>query len=261
MELSVGNRGLAIVMLRQLASLAIVGAVVLAPTAASAKGSASPRGYAVLTGPGLPHPIVISAPWDREKGGYYGSEAEVFLTLATYSGAIPAGMTYDDAGDVRPEGVVPLTTDPNSDGLGPRYRMTWFRDDLSVVATQDIYPFSGGLPYVFNFASSRRGLIAIFGRFQNRSGLWAGWGRSTGGGLLTLLHARGLPETNPTEVATAEPAASSSAPGSPIPFGRWLVAVLVIATAGSLLLRRAARSSATPLRRSRRGPGTRVRGG
>jgi len=239
----------------------IVGAVVLAPVAASAKGDAPPRGYGVLTGPGLSHPIVISAPWDPQMGGYYGDEAEVFLTLATSSGAIPAGTTYEDSGGSHPEGVVPLTTTLDRDSLGPRYRLTWFRDDLSVVARQDIYPYPGGLPYVFNFASSRGGLIAVFGRFQYRPGLWTGWGQATDGGLLRLLDARGLPATNPTPVMAAEPVAGPAPPRSPSPFGRQVVAVLVIGAAGFLLVRRTTRSALTPRRAVRRGRGTPARGG
>ncbi|MGH2554368.1 MAG: hypothetical protein ACRDHO_01435 [Actinomycetota bacterium] len=51
-----------------------------APTLA--KGIVPPRGYVVVDGPGLAHPIVFSAPWDPSPTeGYYGEEAEIFMNF------------------------------------------------------------------------------------------------------------------------------------------------------------------------------------
>src|SRR2546426_6758500 len=67
--------------------------VLLTAPLASAKGAATPRGYAVVEGPGLAHPIVISAPWSAAKLGYFGDEAEIFINFATFAGAIPGATT------------------------------------------------------------------------------------------------------------------------------------------------------------------------
>ena len=67
--------------------------VLLTAPSASAKGAPTPRGYAVVEGPGLAHPIVISAPWSAAKLGYFGDEAESFINFATFAGAIPGATT------------------------------------------------------------------------------------------------------------------------------------------------------------------------
>jgi len=116
--------------------LAISGSLLLLPTAALAKGNVAARGYAVITGPRLVHPIVLTAPWNRSRGGYYGNEAEVFLHLAESSGAIPAGRDLLPQGGSVPDGVVPLRSGPSPASLGPVYRLTWFRNGLTDVVTQ-----------------------------------------------------------------------------------------------------------------------------
>ncbi len=80
----------------------IIAVIVLSGTPAVAKGAPHIRGYAVLTGPGLAHPIVVSAPWNPHKGGYFGGEAEIFLAFAEGTGAIPAGRTSSVAGSRYP---------------------------------------------------------------------------------------------------------------------------------------------------------------
>ena len=47
---------------------------------AAAKGTIPTRSYAVITGPGLSHPIVFVAPWKKPFGGFYAAEGERFLT-------------------------------------------------------------------------------------------------------------------------------------------------------------------------------------
>ena len=179
--------------------LAVAASLIAAPDPAAAKGSIQARGYAVITGPDLSHPIVYSAPWDSSKGGYYSDEAEIFLNLATYSGAIPAGRDLITGGGSVPDGVLPMRSAPMRDALGPGYRLTWFRDDVSDVASQDIYPYARGSPIVYTFPSSRQALITLFGRFQDPDHLWTGWGRDTPqGSLLGILQSKGLPRTVPT---------------------------------------------------------------
>src|SRR5215472_3645318 len=126
--------------------LAISGSLLLLPTAALAKGNVAARGYAVITGPRLVHPIVLTAPWNRSRGGYYGNEAEVFLHLAESSGAIPAGRDLLPQGGSVPDGVVPLRSGPSPASLGPVYRLTWFRNGLTDVVNQEVYPYASGGP-------------------------------------------------------------------------------------------------------------------
>src|SRR6266511_3564319 len=95
--------------------LAVAASLIAAPDPAAAKGSIQARGYAVITGPDLSHPIVYSAPWDSSKGGYYSDEAEIFLNLATYSGAIPAGRDLITGGGSVPDGVLPMRLVPGTD--------------------------------------------------------------------------------------------------------------------------------------------------
>ena len=188
----------------------------------SAKGHFPVRGYAVLTGPGLKHPIVFAAPWKKSWGGYYGEgEADVFLGLANATGATPAGRLQTDVGnDYVPYGVLPLDYKPAVVDFTPRYRLTWFRDGVDAVAIQDIYPYASAGPVVYTHPSSRRALIVLFGRFQSPAHLWTGWGRATTLDLRRFLQSYGLP-ADPPEVqansaqgtsSTAAPAPQSAAP-------------------------------------------------
>ncbi len=171
----------------------------------SAKGPAHTRGYAVLTGPGLRHPIVIVAPWKKSNGGYCGSEAERFLAFAEGTGALPAGRVQNDVGgEYEPSGVLPIDKVPWKAARGPRYRLTWFRDDVKEVAKQDIYPYGVGGPYVYNFPSSHQALIVLFGRFQSPAHLWTGWGQATSFDLQKFLQFYGLPVIAPTSQASHE---------------------------------------------------------
>jgi hypothetical protein len=99
----------------------------------------------------------------------------------------------------------------------PRYRLTWFRDDVTDVAEQDLYPFAENGLLVYTLPSSRQALIALFGRFQAPAHLWTGWGRATSPyGLLSFVrvktapvaevtHGKSTPHTIPTgEVAHGE---------------------------------------------------------
>jgi hypothetical protein len=230
--------------------LALAAPLIWAPGAATAKGDIQARGYAVISGPGLSHPIVFSAPWGSSRGGYYSDDAEIFLSLANQTGAIPAGKTLTTGGGYVPDGVLPLRPAPNREMLGPAYRLTWFRDDLIVVARQDIYPYARSLPVVYTTPSSRRALIALFGRFQDPAHLWTGWGRATSTDLLRSLRGKGLPSTAPTTDIVA--------PGSRVPIQHsWpgpavalsvLAIVAVLGTAAIWFLRhmRKAPSAVSP---------------
>jgi hypothetical protein len=228
-------------------------AVIASAFPAAAKGHVEPRGYVVLTGPGLRHPIVISAPWNPRWGGYYGTEAEYFIGLAESTGAISVGngKVSLGRGDFDYEGVLPIAQDIHPDALGPRYRLTWFRDGLDAVVEQDFYPNVGnGLPYVFTHPDSRRGLLTIFGRFQApRSRVWTGWGKASDGNLLHGLQARGLPKvppvhqkegavasSQPSTVAVLVPTTTSDVAASRIPLA--ILALLAALTAVALLLSR-----------------------
>ncbi|HJX07291.1 MAG TPA: hypothetical protein VJ736_04395 [Actinomycetota bacterium] len=233
-------------------------ALSISTSPAQAKGKVEPRGYAVLTGPGLRHPIVISAPWDPAWGGYYGTEAEHFIGFAESTGAIPAGKVDLGGGQYEYEGVLPVTGEIRRDALGPRYQLTWFRDGEASVVRQDFYPnIGGGLPFVFTHHSSRKGLLSIFGRFQYRPGVWTGWGKATDGNLLIGLESMGvpgdLPETRTASLAPGGAVPSSQpSPSTVQPVGTADsfasedaidLAGLALLTAGSLLLLR--RRSAT----------------
>jgi len=224
--------------------------LLMSASPAEAKGDVKPRGYAVLTGPGLRHPVVISAPWDPAQGGYYGTEAEYFIGFAESTGAIPAGKVGLGGGEYEYEGVLPVTGEIHRDALGPRYQLTWFRDDGGPVVRQDIYPnIGGGLPYVFTHHSSRKGLLFIFGRFQYRPDVWTGWGKATDGNLLLGLESKGvpvvLPETTTTGYAPGGVPSSQASPSSIQPVRRADriasedvadLAGLALLTTGSLLL-------------------------
>jgi hypothetical protein len=231
-----------------------------APGFASAKGNIHARGYAVITGPGLSHPIVYSAPWDSALGGYYSGDAEIFLALAENTGALPAGRNLLPGGGSVPAGVLPVSSMPQ-DRLGPRYRLTWFRDDVIDVARQDLYPYAENGLLVYTLPSSRQALIDLFGRFQAPAHLWTGWGRATFPyGLFTVLRAKGLPKTAPVaavstprtipapEVAhgqgtqrtvpTADIVTNASSSRSGSAYVQSAIALLLVLITGSFWLRR-----------------------
>lgn len=207
----------------------IIGAIMLsAASPAIAKGESEVRGYAVLTGPGLGRPIVFSAPWDPAKGGYYGEDAEIFLALADYSGAIPAGT---DTSDGSAQGVLPVPQQLQRSGLGAQYRLTWLRDDHSEVVRQNIYPFGAGLPVVYTIPSSRAGLLKLFGRFQYPPDVWTGWGKATDDSLLVILRSRGLPTSDPTTRSEPEPGTTGPAftPTTPSGYSPWMLPLIALA--------------------------------
>jgi hypothetical protein len=181
----------------------------------SAKGHFPTRGYAVLTGPGLAHPIVFVAPWKESQGGYYGGEAERFLGLAEGTGALPAGRLQTESGDYVRYGVLPIDDKPSVADFTPRYRLTWFRDGVDAVAVQDIYPYAAAGPVVYTHPSSRRALIVLFGRFQSPAHLWTGWGRATTFDVRKFLQYYGLPTIPPEMRADSAKASSSRAPTAP----------------------------------------------
>jgi hypothetical protein len=181
----------------------------------SAKGHFPTRGYAVLTGPGLAHPIVFVAPWKESQGGYYGGEAERFLGLAEGTGALPAGRLQTESGDYVRYGVLPIDDKPSVADFTPRYRLTWFRDGVDAVAIQDIYPYAAAGPVVYTHPSSRRALIVLFGRFQSPAHLWTGWGRATTFDLRKALEYDGLPLVAPEVQAHSAKGPSSTAPAAP----------------------------------------------
>jgi hypothetical protein len=168
---------------------------------AAAKGSIPARAYAVITGPGLSHPIVFVASWRESVGGFSEGEGDIFLGLAGASGALPAAKVQLGGGDYRPSGVLPIDEVPSRAARGPRYRLTWFRDGVKAVAKQNIYPYASSLPVVYTFPSSRRALIVLFGRFQAPGQLWTGWGRATSFALKNALLFRGLPTVAPAVAA------------------------------------------------------------
>ena len=169
---------------------------------AAAKGSIPSRAYAVVTGPGLSHPIVFVASWRESVGGFPEGEGDIFLGLAGASGAIPAARVQLGGGNFRPSGMLPIDEVPPRAARGPRYRLTWFRDGVEAVAKQNIYPYASNLPLVYTFPSSRRALIVLFGRFQAPAQLWTGWGRATSFALKNALLFRGLPAVAPAVAAS-----------------------------------------------------------
>jgi hypothetical protein len=212
-------------MKRLITLLAISGSLLLLPTTALAKENVAARGYAVITGPRLIHPIVLTAPWDRSRGGYYGNDAENFLHLADSSGAIPAGRDLLPGGGSVPDGVVPLRSRPSSASLGPVYRLTWFRNGVTDVVTQKVYPYASAGPIVYTPPASRQALITLFGRFQDPAHLSTGWGTTTGeDDLLAFLQVRGLPGPGPVAQVTRSAA-----------HAYWLGIGLALAALGAIL--------------------------
>jgi hypothetical protein len=184
--------------MRRAVLLSVLVAAILSPASpAAAKGDIPIRSYAVITGPGLSHPIVFVAPWKKSLGGFSTGEGERFLSIAVGTGALPAGKEETEAGDYVPSGVLPIDEVPPRATRGPRYRVTWFRDDVEDVAKQNIYPYASDGPLVYTFPTSRRALIVLFGRFQAPDHLWTGWGRATDVDVTTTLQFYGLPTTAP----------------------------------------------------------------
>jgi hypothetical protein len=242
--------------------LIVATSLVCLASPASAKGHFPTRGYAVFTGPGIAHPIVFVAPWKKSQGGYYGSgEAERFLAFAGATGALPAGRLQTESGDYVPDGVLPVDYVPSDAARGPRYRLTWFREGVNAVATQDIYPYAPAGPLVYTHPSSRRALIVLFGRFQTPARVWTGWGRATSFELLKFLQAYGLPILAPKAPADSAKASSGSVPTGPpsvVPIGTvdpttqpapipvFAVAIavlLVVVSAAALRIRRRRQAS------------------
>lgn len=193
--------------------LAVAISLICSASPAAAKGNVPTRAYAIVTGPGLSHPIVFVASWRQSVGGLSAGEGELFLGLAGASGALPAGKVQPGGeGDFIPSGVLPIDEVPSRAARGLRYRLTWFRDGVEAVAKQNIYPYAEGLPLVYTFPSSRRALIVLFGRFQAPAHLWTGWGRATSLDLRNTLVLHGLPTVAPAIAARQEDSPTSSVP-------------------------------------------------
>jgi hypothetical protein len=246
---------------------AVAASLVCWASPAAAKGNIAARAYAVITGPGLSHPIVFVAPWKESVGGFSAGGGDLFLGLAEASGALPAGKVQSGGeGDYIPSGVLPIDEVPSTAARGPRYRLTWFRDGVKDVAKQNIYPYAPDLPLVYTFPSSRRALIVLFGRFQAPAHLWTGWGRATSFALKNELLFRGLPtvapavavgqgygptSSVPTDAPSATPTTGSVAPASQA--GPVLAVVLaagillaVLSTAFLWIRRRSREAEAVP---------------
>ena len=108
----------------------------------------------MVEGPGLSHPIVVSAPWSAAKLGYFGDEAEIFINFATFAGAIPGATTTSSQA-------------PSAQSLGPAYRVSYFNECCPNVAThQVLYPYATPEPWVYTPASQQPALARIFGRID-----------------------------------------------------------------------------------------------
>ena len=250
--------------MRRLSILLIVAASLLfSATPSAAKGHVPIRRYAVITGPGLAHPIVFVAAWKDSLGGFYTSDGERFLGLASGTGATPAGRIETEQGVYVPSGVLPIDEAPALANRGPRYRLTWFSDGLDDVATQHIYPYASGGPLVYTVRSSRRALIVLFGRFQAPAHLWTGWGQATSFDLKTTLQFYGLPTVEPTArqhhrndpgertpTTDASPSEISAVAGAAVPPSHVRpsssVAVMVFLAAGAIALVWATRRRRVP---------------
>ena len=193
---------------------AMVALLVGIPAEASAKGAEVVRGYAVVTGPGLPHPIVFSAPWDRSMGGYYSLEAEDFVNFATFAGGIP--------GYVRPSSQAPAPA-----SLGSGYEVIFFRDCCRLAVHQVVYPFAQGGPWVYMPPGQRPAMRRVFGRFWG-GGAASGWALAHLG-LVVLLEQRGLPDEQPSSPgAQSAPAHGSSLRGMLALFAAFLAIAVAL---------------------------------
>lgn len=241
--------------------IAVAASLMCYASPAAAKGNIPTRAYAVVTGPGLAHPIVFVAPWKESVGGFSAGEGDLFLALAGASGALPAGRVQTEGGAYIPSGVLPIDEVPSKAARGLRYRLTWFRDGVNAVAKQNIYPYAPNLPLVYTFPSSRRALIVLFGRFQAPAHLWTGWGRATSFDLKNTLLRHGLPTVTPpvasgqgddpassvpTDAPSATPTRESLAPGSQAgPVLAVGLAAIILSTA-FLWIRRRRHSRSAP---------------
>lgn len=229
---------------------ALAASLVCFASPAAAKGNVPTRAYAVITGPGLSHPIVFVAAWRESEGGFSAGEGDLLLGLAGASGALPAGKLETEPGEYVASGVLPIDEVPSREARGPRYRLTWFRDGVKAVAKQNIYPYASGLPLVYTLPSSRRALIVLFGRFQAPAHLWTGWGRATSFDLKNTLLLHGLPTVAlavPTDAPSARPTTGSIAPASqagPV-LPVVLAAVILLAVLSTAFLRMRRRSRET----------------
>lgn len=214
---------------------AIAASIMCSVSPAAAKGDIPTRAYAVITGPGLSHPIVFVASWRESVGGFSAGEGDLFLTLAGSSGALPAGKLETEPGEYIPSGVLPINEVPSRAVRGPRYRLTWFRDGVQAVAKQNIYPYAPDLPLVYTFPSSRRALIVLFGRFQAPAHLWTGWGRATSFDLKNTLLLHGLPAVAPAAAVGQGNGPTGSVPADAPSATRTTGSIAPASQAGAIL--------------------------
>jgi hypothetical protein len=169
---------------------------------------------AIITGPGLDEPIVVSGP--------------AFWELARRSGL----ATYRPGSDYAPDLF------PGEDRLGPRYELRFvlrIEGDEPLVVVQDLYPYAPNLlveslPAAWTFTSPGQRFVESFpgigggGRVVVTIGraefeVEEGWYRSAS--LFQTLTEAGLPKASPVSVGEAPAAAPTSSPaggqGPPVP--------------------------------------------
>jgi hypothetical protein len=168
---------------RALAVATVVGVIVL--TAASPALAKGPD-QATISGPGLPHPIVVAGNGEPGSGEHLGK-------LSEDSGVFLA-MFGNDATNNQA-----LTTTAPSGPLGPKFQIA-FRVPGGMTGPdtvrQDLYPFASGGPVTY----TRSGQQSLGGLTQG------GWYRGPAG-FADVLSAIGVPKA-----AAAEPAVASTRP-------------------------------------------------
>jgi hypothetical protein len=185
-------------MIRRLLITATFASAFLTTAPALAKGTIPPRGYLVIDGPGLVHPVVFSSPWDGlPTSGYYGDEAELFMNLV------------DALAD-----TTPLDHAPRASQLGPSYSVSYFlleisREGADRTVRQVFFPQAAGGPLVHTPPGQDRSYPAVFGRYLTRPP--ATWGRVSADSM-DLLMGWGLPAPAPRKLVAN---AVGRPPGSP----------------------------------------------
>jgi hypothetical protein len=203
---------------RQRATVAGVTIAIVASFALAAPAWAKGAESATITGPGLDKPIEIHLGGPGSEDDGVPSYVEVaFITLAD-----PYFAGHPD---------VPLPSDPPTDDLGSRYRLTWLMarphdaDPADYTIEQDVYPDASG---------GRRPLIYTRpGRYIGAGG----WYR-TPEALRDTLAVMGVPvtglETAPLDVRQPPAPAQDEEAGSTV--GLRLGATLALACAAALLV-------------------------
>ncbi|HYT30247.1 MAG TPA: hypothetical protein VEN82_05685 [Actinomycetota bacterium] len=219
MGVRVGVRRKTTILLMVVVALSAVG------PAALAKGPMVPTsGRAMISGPGLRTPIVIT--W---KGRCFE-----LATFACQDQPIRGDFwtLVSDAGlGGHPPASMSVISFPRPANAGPRYRVTYLItfDGTSTVERQDLFPYG---PPTYPGGQSHPWFWTPYGQVAFGQPVHGGWWPATAT-LRTMLGARGLPAKPRVAAAPAAGAASHASPGRPWALWAGVAALFGLILAGA----------------------------